>query len=190
MKFSLNGEWKFKQAEKNEWYPAQVPGCNYLDLLSNNLIIDPFYGTNEKELYWVSEKDWEYTRNFSLTEDILSSEKINLVCDCLDTICDVFVNGNLVGKGENHHICYKFDIKPYAQQENEIKIRFYSPVEYVLNKQKHETTPANCNGLNGIPHIRKPQCHFGWDWGPVLTPSGISGDIYVEGLNVATINRQ
>ena len=42
MKFSLNGEWKFKQAEKNEWYPAQVPGCNYLDLLSNNLIIDPF----------------------------------------------------------------------------------------------------------------------------------------------------
>lgn len=188
MKFSLNGEWKFKQAEKNEWYPAQVPGCNYLDLLSNNLIIDPFYGTNEKEVYWVSEKDWEYTRKFSLTEDILSSEKINLVCECLDTICDVFVNGNLVGKGENHHICYKFDIKPYAQQENEIKIRFYSPVEYVLNKQKHETTPANCNGLNGIPHIRKPQCHFGWDWGPVLTPSGISGDICVEGLNVATIN--
>ena len=56
-----------------------------------------------------------------------------------------------------------------------------------MDKQKVETTPANCNGLNGIPHIRKPQCHFGWDWGPVLTPSGISDDIYVEGVNIATI---
>lgn len=188
MKFCLNGEWRFRQVENNEWYNAMVPGCNYLDLLDNNLIIDPFYGTNEKDLYWVSEKDWEYTKKFTLTKEILSSEKIYLVCKCLDTICDIFVNGNLVGKGENHHLCYKFDVKQYVKAENEIKIRFYSPVKYVLEKQKQETTPANCNGLNGIPHIRKPQCHFGWDWGPILTPSGISGDIYVEGLNVANLN--
>ncbi len=188
MKINLNGEWSFRRADTENWYPANVPGCNYLDLIANDLIIDPFYGTNEKDLYWVSEKDWEYVRNFSLTKEVLSAEKINLVCDCLDTICDIFVNGNLIGKGENHHLRYKFDIKEYAKEENEIKIRFYSPVAYVLDKQKQETTPANCNGLNGIPHIRKPQCHFGWDWGPILTPSGISGDIYVEGLNVADIN--
>ncbi len=187
MKFDLNGEWKFRQVDSSDWYAAKVPGCNYLDLLANDLIKDPFYGTNEKDLYWVSEKDWEYTKTFSLSKEILECEKINLVCKCLDTICDVFVNGNLVGKGENHHLCYKFDIKEFAGKENEIKIRFYSPVQYVLDKQKVETTPANCNGLNGIPHIRKPQCHFGWDWGPVLTPSGISDDIYVEGVNIATI---
>ena len=187
MKFDLNGDWKFRQVDSSDWYAAKVPGCNYLDLLANDLIKDPFYGTNEKDLYWVSEKDWEYTKTFSLSKEILECEKINLVCKCLDTICDVFVNGNLVGKGENHHLCYKFDIKEFAGKENEIKIRFYSPVQYVLDKQKVETTPANCNGLNGIPHIRKPQCHFGWDWGPVLTPSGISDDIYVEGVNIATI---
>ncbi len=188
MKFSLNGEWKFRQVENAEWYNATVPGCNYLDLIANDLIKDPFYGTNEKDLYWVSEKDWEYTKTFELQDDILKAEKINLVCKCLDTICDIFVNGNLIGKAENHHLCYKFDIKEYATAKNEIKIRFYSPVKYVLDKQKVETTPANCNGLNGIPHIRKPQCHFGWDWGPVLTPSGISDDIYVEGLNIAQIS--
>lgn len=188
MKLSLNGEWKFKQCGESEWLNANVPGCNYLDLIANDKIPDPFYGTNEKDLYWVSEKDWEYTKTFKLSKDILSSEKINLVCKCLDTICDVFLNGNLIGKGENHHLCYKFDIKEFAKESNEIKIKFYSPVAYVLEKQKVETTPANCNGLNGIPHIRKPQCHFGWDWGPVLTPSGISDDIYVEGLNTANIN--
>lgn len=158
MKYSLNGEWKFRETETSEWYKATVPGCNYLDLINNNLIVDPFYGTNEKDVYWVSEKDWEYTKEFDLDKDILSSEKINLVCKCLDTICDIFVNGNLVGKGENHHLLYKFDIKEYATEHNEIKIRFYSPVAYVLNKQKQETTPANCNGLNGIPHIRN--IHF------------------------------
>lgn len=187
MKFDLNGDWKFRQVDSSDWYAAKVPGCNYLDLLANDLIKDPFYGTNEKDLYWVSEKDWEYIKTFSLSKEILECEKINLVCKCLDTICDVFVNGNLVGKGENHHLRYKFDIKEFAGKENEIKIRFYSPVQYVLDKQKVETTPANCNGLNGIPHIRKPQCHFGWDWGPVLTPSGISDDIYIEGVNIATI---
>lgn len=180
MKVSLNGEWKFRNAESNDWYTAKVPGCNYLDLIANDLISDPFYGTNEKDAYWVSEKDWEYTRSFDLTPQQLCADKVNLVCKCLDTICDIFVNGNMVGKAENHHLCHTFDIKQYAAEHNEIRLKFASPVKYVLARQQTEKTPANANGLNGIPHIRKPQCHFGWDWGPVLTPSGISDDIYVD----------
>ena len=73
MKLSLNGEWKFKQCGESEWLNANVPGCNYLDLIANDKIPDPFYGTNEKDLYWVSEKDWEYTKTFKLSKDILSS---------------------------------------------------------------------------------------------------------------------
>lgn len=187
MIINLNGSWKFRRLDNMSWYSAKVPGCNFLDLIANNLIPDPFYGTNEKDLYWVSEKDWEYTKTFELTTEQLASKSICLVCKCLDTICDVFVNGNLVGKGENHHLKYVFDIKNFVGAQNEIKIRFYSPVNYVLEKQKVEKCPANANGLNGIPHIRKPQCHFGWDWGPVLTPSGISGDIFVECESVAKI---
>ena len=79
MKFDLNGDWKFRQVDSSDWYAAKVPGCNYLDLLANDLIKDPFYGTNEKDLYWVSEKDWEYTKTFSLSKEILECEKINLV---------------------------------------------------------------------------------------------------------------
>ena len=45
----------------------------------------------------------------------------------------------------------------------------------------------NSNGQNGIVHIRKPQCHFGWDWGPVLPPSGIADDIYIEYVDAVRI---
>ena len=55
--------------------------------------------------------------------------------------------------------------------ENEIRILFRSPVNYVKEKYKSCPTPINSNGQNGIVHIRKPQCHFGWDWGPVLPVS-------------------
>lgn len=57
--------------------------------------------------------------------------------------------------------------------ENEIKIVFKSPVNYVSDKYKKCPTPVNSNGQNGIVHIRKPQSHFGWDWGPVLPLSDL-----------------
>lgn len=46
----------------------------------------------------------------------------------------------------------------------------------------------NSNGQNGIVHIRKPQSHFGWDWGPVLPLSGITKDIELQFVNTAKID--
>lgn len=106
----------------------------------------------------------------------------------LDTVCDVFINNKLIGKGENAHLQYSFDCKAaLVEDENVIRIVFYSPVKFVEKKQAIEKCPKNWNGLDGIPHIRKPQCHFGWDWGPVLPLSGITRAIALEFLNTAKI---
>ena len=72
--------------------------------------------------------------------------------------------------------------------ENEIRIVFKSPVNYVSDKYKKCPTPVNSNGQNGIVHIRKPQSHFGWDWGPVLPLSGITKDIELQFVNTAKID--
>jgi len=189
MNKSLNGSWQFKEANENDWLNATVPGCNYLDLLKLGRIPDPFDGINEKDVYWVALKDWEYKKSFTVDTAEINYDKINLVCEMLDTICDVYINDALAGKGENAHLKYKFDVKPFLKSgENTVRVMFYSPVRYVEKKQEAEKCPRNWNGLDGIPHIRKPQCHFGWDWGPVLPPSGISRNIYVEFLNMATID--
>ncbi len=58
-KILLNEHWEFRQVEKETWYKAEVPGTVHLDLMSNGLIADPFYRTQEKDVQWVGEQDWE-----------------------------------------------------------------------------------------------------------------------------------
>lgn len=188
MRVNLNGDWLFREAEKGAWRNGAVPGCNYLDLLRLKEIPDPFVGTNEKDVYWVACTDWEYKKEFDVPRELLSCDRVFLECNCLDTICDVYLNGECIGHGENAHLKYAFDVLPHLQNHNELRILFHSPVNYVKEKQAVEKCPRNNNGQDGIPHIRKPQCHFGWDWGPVLPPSGISGDIAVVGYNSARIS--
>lgn len=189
MKKMLNDKWQFRELGIGEYMPATVPGCNYLDLMSNGKIPDPFYKTNEKNVYWVAQKDWEYERTFKVTEKELESDRVYLCADMLDTICRVFLNKKLIAEPKNCFIAYRFDIKEYLTVgENEIHIEFLSPVKYVEEKQNKESCPRNANGQDGIPHIRKPGCHFGWDWGPVLPPSGISEDIYLEFSDIAEIS--
>lgn len=188
MKKLLNGQWEFKEATEARWKPATVPGCNYLDLLNLDMISEPFDGVNEKDLYWVAEKDWEYKKSFELSKEELEADEIRLNCLMLDTLGDVYINEKLVGKSKNCHLEYSFSAKEFLNiGKNTIRIFFHSPVNYVSDQYKKEKTPVNGNGQNGIVNIRKPQCHFGWDWGPVLPPSGISRDIYLEFLNVAKI---
>lgn len=188
MRQDLNGRWEFRECGKTDWKPASVPGCNYLDLMALGDIPDPFDGLNELNTRRVGEKDWEYRRKFCASEENISADKIILCCKRLDTICEIRLNGQLVGSGQNCHIAYEFDMKPYIRSgENEISIVFRSPVKYVESIYKKESAPMNSNGQNGIVHIRKPQYHFGWDWGPALPPSGIAGDIFIDYVSFARI---
>ncbi len=181
MKISLTGAWKFKDTSHREWMNATVPGSNYLDLMRAGEIPDPFDGMNEKKVAWVYDKDWEYAREFELPEEAFNKEHIYLHADMLDTLADVYVNDRLIGKANNCHLAYDFDIKNFVKEGvNKIRIYFYSPVEYIEEKQKEDAMPRNNMGITGVPHIRKPQCHFGWDWGPILPCSGITRDIYVH----------
>lgn len=190
MLLSLNGDWRFRESGTRDWLNAEVPGCNYLDLMRNNIIPDPFWGTNEKGVYWVSQRDWEYQKDFVVTKDILLADQVLLRCDQLDTMCDIYINGKQIGSGANTHLLYQWDIKDnLAEGKNNIYIKFYSPVNYVKKEQKKWRCPVNSNGLTGIALIRKPQYHFGWDWGPVLTPSGISGNIGITTYSKAKITQ-
>lgn len=188
MKKMLNGEWSFRELANGEWMRATVPGCNYLDLLEHGKIPDPFYRTNEKDVLWIGERDWEYRRAFEVTENERKSDRIYLCADMLDTVCQVFINEELIASPCNCFIGYRFEVKRYLKAGgNEIRIVFQSPVHYIGEKQKAVECLHNGNGLDGFPHIRKPGYHFGWDWGPILPPSGISDDIYLTFSNVAEV---
>lgn len=178
---SLNGQWNFSENGADRFFKATVPGCNFLDLRNNKIIPDPFESTNEYDCSYVSEKDWEYVRKFDVTAEERASDEIYLHCKMLDTVCEIYINGTKIASTDNCHIGYSFPVKRYLNiGENEIRAIFYSPVNYVKAIAENTVVPPNSNGMNGIVFIRKPQCHFGWDWGPVLAPSGISDDIGLE----------
>ena len=129
---TLNGSWSFCQAEEGLWRDAQVPGCNFLDLMRNDLIPDPFISLNEKEVQWVGRKDWEYKRTFKLTENELGYDEILLDAKMLDTLCDVYVNDQHLFHSDNCFTPYVVSVKSFLKPgENEIRIRFHSPVKYV-----------------------------------------------------------
>ena len=59
-------DWEF--SFEDEWHKADVPGNNFSDLLNHNFIVDPFYGTNEDSVQWVTEKNWTYRSKFSVSK--------------------------------------------------------------------------------------------------------------------------
>ena len=178
MNISLNGKWKMVDLERKKSYDATVPTDTYTVLLNEKAIENPYYKDNEKKVKWVGKTDFVFERNFVIKEELFDYKNIVLNCKALDTLCEVYINEKLVGKGNNAFLEYNFHIEKYIKTgENSIKIKFFAPTNYAEKMQKQEPLPKNNNGTDGIAYIRKPACHFGWDWGPHIPLSGITDNI-------------
>ncbi len=185
---SLNGTWDFRQGGSIEWLPAQVPGSAHTDLMAAGRIPDPFVGDNELRVQWVAESDWEYHKVFSVPEKLLREDQVYLVCDGLDTLASLTLNGESLGKTANMFRQYRFEIKSLLQAgDNELTILFQSPVQYISVRQAERPMLNPTHSIDGGPYLRKAPCQFGWDWGPQLPPSGIWKDIRLEGYSLGRI---
>ncbi len=183
-KQTLNGAWQFRQCGTSEWWPATVPGGVHTDLLALAKIPDPFVADHEVKVMWVAENDWEYRCAFTADANVLSEEHITLVCDGLDTIADVYLNGTYLGHAQNMFRRWEWNVKELLRDgENELQIVFGSPVRFISAKQAQLSLQGG-GDIPGGPHLRKAPCHWGWDWGPKLPPIGVWKDIRLEGYSV------
>lgn len=186
---SLKGEWQFRQSGSKEWLPANILGSIYLDLMNNDRIPDPYVGDNEKRVQWVAETDWEYQRNFICTQELLEHDRVLLVCEGLDTLATVILNGHELGRTNNMFRVYVWEVKSLlkADSENILTIEFSSPVKYISAKNAVREMPAPYHSIAGGPYLRKAPCQFGWDWGPKLPTIGIWKNIQLEGYSKARL---
>lgn len=190
-KQSLSGVWELIDSEGTFRAAGHLPGCNFLDMLENGIIEDPFWGQNEKEMLEYVKKNYEYLRSFDLAPGMLANDKVELVMTGLDTLTEIQLNGRVIANTDNVHRTYRFSVKELLQEkDNHIRIRFFSPLPYLEDKNREDNLKIHTGmGIEGISHIRKVQCHFGWDWGPVLPPVGISGKIELQGHSIAGIGQ-
>lgn len=186
LSMSLRGDWQLRQAGAEQATPAKVPGCVHTDLLAAGLIPDPFYGANELDVMWVAERDWQYSRSFEVSQELLNEDQVFLVCDGLDTLGRVELNGKLVGRFENMFRQYCWDVKSLLRPGlNDIVFTFDSVVNYVGELEGKRPLRGVSQAIPGGPHARKAPCQFGWDWGPMLPPAGIWKDLRLEGYSTA-----
>lgn len=185
---SLSGSWTFRQANSEEWLPGRVPGSVHLDLLDRGLIPDPFIGDQEKRVQWVAESDWEYARTFQVDPGLLSDDRIFLVCDGLDTLADLALNGRRLASTDNMFRQYRWEVKDLLRYgDNTLTVFFHSPVRYAREKQKQFFLFSPLESIPGGPYLRKAACQFGWDWGPRLPAIGIWKEIRLEGYRLGRI---
>ncbi|MCB0011831.1 MAG: glycoside hydrolase family 2 protein, partial [Anaerolineales bacterium] len=100
-KQTSTGAWQFRQADATDWSPATVPGGVHTDLMALGRIPDPFVGDNEKRVAWVAQADWEYRYHFTVAPDLQAQKHIWLVCDGLDTLARLSLNGHDLGATNN-----------------------------------------------------------------------------------------
>ncbi|MDR1537702.1 MAG: glycoside hydrolase family 2 protein [Clostridiales bacterium] len=188
-KYSLNGQWILNYINNGaaETLPAQAPGSVYADLLANGKMDDPYWRDNELQALELMENDYAYSKHFIMPQDFAGG-KLRLVCEGLDTIADIHVNGKHVGYADNMHRIWKFDLDGLLPGENVIKITFRSPLKYIRQQDALFHADGSPDAMRGFPRIRKAHCMFGWDWGARLPDAGIWKDIYIESVPEASLD--
>lgn len=178
---NLGGAWRMREADSQTWHSAHVPGSVYADLMADGTMPDPFWRENELDAFERMKKDYVYQRAFTVTEAQLAHAHVELVCEGLDTLAHVSLNGCEIAFADNMHITWVWNVKEQLHAgENTLEIRFDSPILYCAKKAEEAPGWESSDATPGFRHLRKAHCMFGWDWGPRLPDAGIWRPIFLR----------
>lgn len=145
-----------------------LPSGVYSELENAQLTESVLFSYNDVELRWIGLENWTYILEFNQTVDDLKHEFVILTCKGLDTLSEIFLNGESIGTTNNMFVRYRFNVKDsLVEGANELLIKFTSPVEGArnLNSQRDIEIPPACppQKYNGECHmnlLRKMQASF------------------------------
>ncbi|MBT2502646.1 glycoside hydrolase family 2 protein [Curtobacterium sp. ISL-83] len=168
--------------------PATVPGQVHTDLERAGLLADPTFDRNEDAGKWVGRSDWTYRR--SVDVDPKGFERVDLVCDGLDTVAEVGLDGVVIGTTRNMHRRYRFDARDQTggngRGTKDLEILFESPY------REAGRVAARAGSMPGpydepFPYVRKMASNFGWDWGLTAVTSGPWRPVAIERWSTARL---
>ncbi len=182
----LTGQgWTLHDEQQSLSLPAVVPGSTYADLLRAGKIPDPFSGDNNAKVQWVAERNWIYERAFDASAELLARKHVELVCQGLDTLATISLNGQQVGRADNMFRGWTFDIKPYLRPgANQLRIRFDALAPHVAEQRKAYKDRFAVDLENPRSWVRKGPYMWGWDWCQPVMTQGIWKRIEVLGYDV------
>lgn len=153
---NLGGAWRMREADSETWHSAHVPGSVYADLMADGTMPDPFWRENELDAFERMKKDYVYQRAFTVTEAQLAHAHVELVCEGLDTLAHVSLNGREIAFADNMHITWVWNVKEQLHAgENTLEIRFDSPILYCAKKAEEAPGWESSDATPGFRHLRK-----------------------------------
>jgi len=186
-KIELNEGWILHRLNGEKDLPAVVPGSVYTDLLREGQMEDPFFKDNEDAALKLMDEDYEYVLNFDCPEETRLKSVVLLVFEGLDTLADISLNGKKIGKADNMHRTWEFDIKDTIKTENELRVHFHSPTKFIEKAFEKAPTRGSEDAMPGFVHLRKAHCMFGWDWGAHLPDAGIFRPVYIKAFDAVRL---
>ncbi|MGB8817661.1 MAG: glycoside hydrolase family 2 protein [Rhizobiaceae bacterium] len=188
---NLAGTWALASASGQHAVAMAIPGDVHSALILAGAIDHPYKGRNEDAVQWVAQDEWVITRTFTMAESF-EPDGWYLDIDYLDTVADVLVNGELVLSARNCFRRYRPDVSHALKAGgNRIEILFKSNPKTANELQASMPfyipyAAQNCPIPNGNM-LRKPACHFGWDWNIAIAPLGLYGRIELNRVETARI---
>ncbi len=167
-------EWRFDYGGAE--YPATVPGFIHTDLEANGLSCDPYMGTNEDSVKWVSACKWTYTCHLN-RNDLPKGDSLWVVFEGLAGRADVVFYDNIgdakkteAHETDNMFVRYEFPLPDFC---GDILVQFYPLYDSVMEQEYGIPLPDRRAFTRIAPYQQ------GWDWGPKLLSCGIWKDVYV-----------
>lgn len=189
---TLNGTWLINEKGSEAYIEGKIPGSVLSALLIQHRLQDPFYGLNEYPTREIFRSDFYFTREFDVMPELMSQERIYLCCKGIDTLAKIYINDMPIGRTENMHRTYYFNITGYLRPVgNRITIEIDSPIEYIenlrpgLNKAVHFTPQGS---MKDSRYLRKSHCMMGWDFAAQLPDAGIWRSIDLVGYSMIRLD--
>ena len=161
-------------------YAARVPGNFELDLSANGVLpADLFLGMNIAEVRRFEDAHVWYWRTFRL--ESVPEMDAELVFEGLDCFADIYLNGELVGAGDNMLIPQVIRVTGKLQGENELLVHLRPVRDEAM---RHDYPPmlsaASC-GMESL-YVRKAPHMWGWDIMPHAPSCGIWRPVWLRFL--------
>jgi beta-mannosidase len=195
---SLAGTWRIRSTDGRYELDAQMPGSLMQALESRGEFgaQGVFYRENNRKCLAAADNDFVFTRRVSIPAALLAvgERRLYLEADGLDTLATLSVNGTGIGKADNMHRRWRFDVTDRLKAgENEVSIAFANSLEHVRRVHpRRNLWHAYWNqpdyAFPGFNAIRKSHCSYGWDWGPIIPDVGIWRDIRIAACDGARLS--
>lgn len=193
-KIDLSGTWQFREYPRSarrmrdlddgDWLETRSPHSIYAALVEAGRIDRAELLSDPQKFLGVSQRPWIFRKEFEVGNAPAGADRVELVCEGLDTVAQVWLNEKLIARTDNMFLIHRFDVTGVLRSgPNTLLVKFTSPLEAADQRMSRYGRLNVLWGMEQRVWLRKAQFQFGCPYGPALPGCGIVRPVRIEAHN-------